>query len=82
MDSVVGQTMQARQALRLALGLDRMLMDFDRHDRRLDRFDGDLRANTTLGAQIDDHRQRAIDSLNNLLKEAYLPLLKRVGDWS
>lgn len=82
MDSVVGQAMLARQALRRGLGLDRMLMELDRHDPWLDRFDRDLRGNTTLGAQIDDHRQRAIDSLNGVLTDAGLPSLKPLGDWS
>ncbi len=81
MDDVVGAIVEARHALRQALGLDRMLMDMDRSaSHRIDQFDYRLRIDTVLGHEMDRIRQRALDSINEILADANLPQLKRIGE--
>lgn len=79
LDIVVSETMQARHALRRGLGLDRMILQLDWLGDPLHHFQ---HTDGGLGANIDGHRQAAINAMNAVLEDARLPLLKHVGDWS
>jgi hypothetical protein len=83
MDAVVGAIVETRYFLRHALGLDQMMMNMYRPDPHwLDRFGNQLRNDRVLGSEVDRIRQLGLDSMNEILAEANLPQLKRIGEWS
>jgi HNH endonuclease len=82
MDDVVTSVMQARHELRQALGLDEMFMHLGEAGHPFDRHARQLRSDPRLGQAMDSLRQRAIDIMNEVLADAGLPALKRIGDWS
>jgi len=81
-DGVIGAIQAARDALRRDLGLDQMLMTYGPGHHWLDRHASALRSNHALAADIDQHRQQALDSMNEILTALDLPPLKRIGDYS
>ncbi len=81
MDSVVGEIVASRHALRHSLGLDQMLMLRGPGNRWLDHFAVDFRTDRALGRELDSHRQQALDMTNEILAEAGLPALGRIGHW-
>jgi hypothetical protein len=82
MDEVVTSIMQARHALREALGLDQMIMHLDDRRSSFGRHDQRFRGDVMLGGEMDRLRQQALDAINQALREADLPTLKRIGDWA
>ncbi len=81
-DATVGLIDEARRVLRGALSLDRMLLERDRGGPWIDRFDFDLRGDRGLSGRMDELRQEAVETMNGILAEVELPMLKAIGDWS
>jgi hypothetical protein len=79
LDAIAASVEAARRALRSALGLDHDIYQLDR--LRWREFDDIHRGNRALADDIDGHRQRAIDTMNELLHEIGRPGLKGVRGW-
>jgi hypothetical protein len=79
LDTVVEFIDEVRRQLRHGLALDQMIIN---QARAMDRFDHHYRTARDLGHTIDRLRQQAITTMNEVLTDAGLPVLKSVGDWS
>lgn len=82
MDRVVSAVTDARQVLRRSLQLDREFVYMRSTLYRLDEFHERCGHDSAVGREVDAARQRAVDTMNELLAEAGLAPLKALGDWS
>lgn len=75
LDQIASIVEGIRRRFAESVGLDRMLLHLSgRH--RLESLDADIRQDRTLGDWMDDQRQKAIDTMNSILKDLRMQPLK------